>query len=94
MSSNVNAGKDLATETKPTLIFNNHRTFADQRLLTDRDIRIFITMRMVCNVDITGKEDILADFDAINGSEGIPDSYPASVTNCNRRMIMNTSELF
>ena len=89
----MDSGQHFTTETKPALVFDDDWPFRDERLPADWRIDVFVSVGMVRNVDITGKEDVIADLDAVNGRERIPGSNPTAVTDYNSGIVLLFAEL-
>ena len=68
MFAYMHAAKYLTTEAEPTIILNNNRTLAYQSLWGYRLFDIFITMRMVGDVNMSGKQHMFSYLNTIYGS--------------------------
>lgn len=68
MFAYMHVAKYLTTEAEPTIILNNNRSLAYQLLWGYRLFDIFITMRMVGDVNMSGKQHMFSNLNPIDGS--------------------------
>ena len=87
VSADVYTRQNFTTKTQPALIFNDNRAFGDKPLSRYRHIDILVSVAVVGNVYITGKEDVFSNLNTVYCRQAGMFTYPRTVSDNDFRIV-------